>query len=95
MDKTEVLSRDLAKYWAEMIKGARSHQVGLVPFERQLFRYFYNSGMKYKGFTFKYYHGEEQNPFEQIDLVGRGKVVLRFNLPRKGGRVHQEYNEGI
>ena len=67
MDKTEVLSRDLAKYWTEMIKGARSHQVGLVPFERQLFRYFYNSGIKFKGFTFKYYHGEEQNPFAGKD----------------------------
>ena len=67
MDKTEAISRDLVKYWTEMIKGARDHQVDLVPFERQLFRHFYNSRMKYKGFSFKYYQGEMQNPYAGKD----------------------------
>ena len=43
MNKEEALSKDLAEYWTVMEKKARSLRVGLVPFERQLFRFFYYS----------------------------------------------------
>lgn len=65
MGKDSALGKDLAEYWTVMINEAQRHQVGLVPFERQLFRYFSSSRMTYKGFSCKYYHGEQRNPFEK------------------------------
>ena len=43
MTKDSAQSKDLAEYWTVMSEMARNLHVGLVPFERQLFRYFYNS----------------------------------------------------
>lgn len=43
MGKDAVRSKDLAEYWSVMSEMARNLHVGLVPFERQIFRYFYNS----------------------------------------------------
>ena len=48
MTKDSAQSKDLAEYWTVMSEKARSLHVGLVPFERQLFRYFYNSRLTTK-----------------------------------------------
>ena len=63
MGNDSALCKDLAEYWTVMINEAQRNQVGLVSFERQLFRYFISSRMTYRGFSFKYYHGEQDNPF--------------------------------
>ena len=89
MGKESADSKDLCDYWNEMVKEARRHQVGLVPFERQLFRYFYNSRMKFKGFQFKYYQGEQENPFrdknDQKAMWWDGEKLFYDNISRENG----------
>lgn len=43
MGKDAPRCEDLAEFWAVMSKKAQSLQVGLVPFERQVFRYYFSS----------------------------------------------------
>ena len=58
---------DLEEYWRVMCRMAQDLLIGLVPLERQLFRYFNGSRMTFKGFSFKYYHGEKENPYHGKD----------------------------
>ena len=89
MGKDSALCKDIAEYWTVMVIEAQRHQVGLVPFERQLFRYFISSRMMYKGFSFKYYHGEQKNPFEKKDenaaMWWEGEKVFYESISRDDG----------
>lgn len=89
MGKDSALCKDLSEYWTVMIKETQRHQVGLVPFERQLFRYFISSRMMYKGFSFKYYHGEQKNPFdkknENAAMWWSGEKLFYESISREDG----------
>ena len=96
MGKDEVRSTDLAEYWEAMLEKHRNLQIGLIPLERQIFMYYYNPRMVYKGFTFKYYRGEKENPFEGINenasLWWGGEKLFYDTISREGGN---EFIENI
>jgi hypothetical protein len=103
MGKDSALCKDLAEYWTEMTKEAQRHQVGLVPFERQLFRYFTSSRMTYKGFSFKYYHGEQKNPFEKNGNAATwwsGEKLFYESISREDGErfingITRDYDDAL
>ena len=87
MRKESANSKDLNRYWNLMVNEAGKHQVKLVPFERQLFRYYYNLRMKIKGFQFKYYRGEPQNPFSDKNdaMWWSGEKLFYDTISRETG----------
>jgi hypothetical protein len=104
LGKDSALCKDLAEYWTVMVNEAQRHQVGLVPFERQLFRYFISSRMMYKGFSFKYYHGEQKNPFEKKKENAAtwwfGEKLFYESISREDGdrfikRITRDYDDAL
>lgn len=87
MGKDDARIIDLEEYWRVMCRMAQDLQIGLVPLERQVFRCF--SRITYKGFTFKYYHGEEQNPFADKDknaaMWWSGEKLFYDTISREDG----------
>lgn len=67
MGKEEARIKDLAEYWEVMHEKHCLLQVDLTSLERQLFLYYTNPPLTYRGFTFKYFRGEKENPFVQRD----------------------------
>ena len=90
MGKDDARIIDLEEYWRVMCRMAQDLQIGLVPLERQIFRYFYGSRMTYKGFTFIYYHGEGQNPYtgkdENAAMWWSGEKLFYENIKREGDK---------
>lgn len=102
MGKDAARSKDLEEYWTIMYKKAQDLQIGLVPFERQLFRYFYPSRMTYKGFSFKYYRGEDKNPFQNTSasMWWDGEKLFYDIISRQDGdafveRIKEGYEDAL